>query len=199
MVAWKYIKENIMKIYFVALFFVFGCASIGTHKVVEASSFFKPGWTSDEVNWTKGKYFYTSGYVSGVYDKSIGERQALLNAYSNLVLSINTKAKAEMQSIVVGDNKSTKSTQRLFRSLEALNSSDVSVFGAMVKDRYWRKIKVKESFGTISYIYDCYILLKLDLDKYNSLVALANGSNISSNPDEFLIDILNKVQNSIKQ
>jgi len=186
-----------MKVYFIALFFVFGCASIGTQKVVEASSLFKPGWTSDEVNWTKGKIVYTSGYVSGVYDKAIGERQALLNAYSNLILSIHTKAKTEMQSTVIGDNRSEESTQRLFRSTEALTADNISTFGVTIEDRYWRKIKVKKKFGTVFYIYDCYILLKLDLDTYNGLLALANDSSTSNDLDQSLIDVLDKAQNDI--
>ncbi len=187
-----------MKAYFIVLFFVFGCASIGTHKVVEASSLLKPKWTSGEINWVKGKTFYTSGYVSGVYDRAIGERQAFLNAYSNLILSIHAKARVDMQSTIIGDNRSEESVQRLFRSTEALTANNVDVFGAIVKDRYWRKTKVKERFGTVSYTYDCYILLRLDLDKYNGLVALVNDSKVSNDPNEFLMDMLNEAQNSIK-
>lgn len=186
-----------MKVYFIALFLVFGCASVGTHEVVGASSLFKPGWVSDEINWVKGKTFYTSGYVSGVYDRAIGERQALLNAYSNLILSIHTKARVEIQSTVVGDNRSEESIQRLFRSTEALIADNVDVFGATVEDRYWRKTKVKGKSGSVFYIYDCYILLRLDLDEYNSLVVLANDSRVSNDPSEFLMDTLDKVLDDI--
>ena len=187
-----------MKVYFIALLFVFGCASIGTHQVVGASSMFKPKWTSDEINWAKGKTFYSTGYVSGVYDRAIGERQALLSAYSNLALSVHTKARAEMQSTAIGDNRSEDSMQRLFRSTEALIADNVGVFGATIKDRYWRKTKVKEKFGTVSYVYDCYVLLRLDLDQYNGLVASASNSNLSNDPNEFLMNALDKAQRSIK-
>jgi len=150
-----------------------------------------PKWVSGQTSWIHDGQFYTTGLSTGIYDLALAERQALLNAYSNLAMSVQSAVRSEMQTTAMGNSGTAGGFERLFSATDALLAENIKVRGALVHDRHYEKIMVSEGYGQVGYVYNCYVLLKMDAGQYAALLSLAGKG-----PESFRQQLLESLDRS---
>lgn len=170
------------------------CSSHGRSTIVDKSGS-TPDWINKSSIWTEKGTVYISGYVTDVDDRAIGERQAYLNACSNLATSIKSIVRTEMQSVSVGDNTVEQGIDHSFRATDGLSTGNISIAGTILDSRYYQRMATRIGRKYTRYSYDCYVLLRMDEIAYETLVDEAKKKAQTSIPTS-ASTLLDRVQNA---
>ena len=151
-----------------------GCGSsrlaIGTETVVEQSASSKPDWVL--MNRASDDMLFFSGSVTGVYDQSLGFRQARADAIAKAVEGIKVRARTEFTQATQGVNVSSSKIGRFVSDAVSFTADNVNLSGVQSAERYYEKIERVKSNG-VEYSYNCYVLLQIPVESYKSATDMA--------------------------
>ena len=151
-----------------------GCGSsrpaIGTETIVEKSASSKPDWVL--MNRDSDDMLFFSGSVTGVYDQSLGFRQARADAIAKAVEGIKVRARTEFTQATQGVNVSSSKIGRFVSDAVSFTADNVNLSGVQSAERYYEKIERVKSNG-VEYSYNCYVLLQIPVESYKSATDMA--------------------------
>lgn len=151
-----------------------GCGSsrpaIGTETIVEKSASSKPDWVL--MNRDSDDMLFFSGSVTGVYDQSLGFRQARADAIAKAVEGIKVRARTEFTQATQGVNVSSSKIGRFVSDAVSFTADNVNLSGVQSAERYYEKIERVKSNG-VEYSYNCYVLLQIPVESYKNATDMA--------------------------
>ena len=151
-----------------------GCGSsrpaIGTETIVEKSASSKPDWVL--MNRDSDDMLFFSGSVTGVYDQSLGFRQARADAIAKAVEGIKVRARTEFTQATQGVNVSSSKIGRFVSDAVSFTADNVNLSGVQSAERYYEKIERVKSNG-VEYSYNCYVLLQIPVESYKNATDIA--------------------------
>ena len=146
--------------------------AIGTETVVERSASSKPDWVL--MNRESDDTLYFSGSVTGVYDQSLGFRQARADAIAKAVEGIEVRARTEFTQATQGVNISSSKIGKFVSDAVSFTADNVNLSGVKSAERYYEKIEKVKSNG-VEYSYNCHVLLQISVESY--MAATENALN----------------------
>ena len=170
----RYSANTIITCVFLALF-IFSCGSsklaIGTETVVERSASSKPDWILSGLESNNNMLFFSGG-VTGVYDQSLGFRQARADAIAKAVEGIKVRARTEFTQATQGVNVSSAKIGRFVSDAVSFTADNVNLSGIQASERYYERIERVKSNG-VEYSYNCYVLLQIPVESYKNAADMA--------------------------
>ena len=155
--------------------FTFSCSSsrpiVGTETVVERSTSSKPDWILSGLESNNNMLFFSGG-VTGVYDQSLGFRQARADAIAKAVEGIKVRARTEFTQATQGVNVSSAKIGRFVSDAVSFTADNVNLSGIQASERYYERIERVKSNG-VEYSYNCYVLLQIPVESYKNATDMA--------------------------
>lgn len=148
--------------------------SLGTEVVVEKSVPSTPAWTNqlsvDPSN--EDRYFYATGTMTRVFDKSYGMSQAQAEAVRQVLNALTNKVKSSTTQALEGANMSPSDVGRYSQFAVAWISETPWVSGFVTPESYWEKVERTGELG-VEYFYNCYVRGRLSREDF---LKAANGA-----------------------
>ena len=145
--------------------------AIGTETVVERSTSSKPDWILSGLKSNNNMLFFSGG-VTGVYDQSLGFRQARADAIAKAVEGIKVRARTEFTQATQGVNVSSSKIGRFVSDAVSFTADNVNLSGIQASERYYERIERVKSNG-VEYSYNCYVLLQIPVESYKNATDIA--------------------------